>query len=178
MPSVANYLRPLQFIHFIIAFDPHKFRAEIVGFGGSLTDSSALVLNNLKSRNPDNYQNLLRYMFDETDGANAAGLTYVLDDVSGDTSFSQFDINRAPSYLFSVLKDILSVNSRIKVHIVPWSPPGWMKDMGTMTGGTLRSDMVQYYPTYLLKAAQAYQEMGIPLYAISIQVYHTSYPLP
>uniref|UniRef100_A0A0W0FXC6 Glycosyl hydrolase family 30 TIM-barrel domain-containing protein n=1 Tax=Moniliophthora roreri TaxID=221103 RepID=A0A0W0FXC6_MONRR len=94
---------------------------------------------------------------------------YSLDDVSGDTSFSQFDINRAPSYLFSVLKDILSVNPRIKVHIVPWSPPGWMKDTGTMTGGTLRSDMVQYYSTYLLKAAQAYQEMGIPLYAISIQ---------
>ncbi|KAI3619420.1 glycoside hydrolase family 30 protein [Moniliophthora roreri] len=161
-----------------IQVDDTSIAQEIVGFGGSLTDSSALVLNNLKSRNPDNYQNLLRYMFDETDGANAAGLTYVrvpigalysLDDVSGDTSFSQFDINRAPSYLFSVLKDILSVNSRIKVHIVPWSPPGWMKDTGTMTGGTLRSDMVQYYSTYLLKAAQAYQEMGIPLYAISIQ---------
>ncbi|ESK85316.1 glycoside hydrolase family 30 protein [Moniliophthora roreri MCA 2997] len=167
-----------------IQVDDTSIAQEIVGFGGSLTDSSALVLNNLKSRNPDSYQNLLRYMFDETDGANAAGLTYVrvpigacdfsesvysLDDVSGDTSFSQFDINRAPSYLFSVLKDILSVNPRIKVHIVPWSPPGWMKDTGTMTGGTLRSDMVQYYSTYLLKAAQAYQEMGIPLYAISIQ---------
>ncbi|ESK83394.1 glycoside hydrolase family 30 protein [Moniliophthora roreri MCA 2997] len=157
---------------------------EIAGFGGSLTDSAALTLNNLKSRNSNNYWNLLRYMFDATDGANAAGLSYVrvpigasdfsasvysLDDNSGDTSFSRFDINRAPSYLFSVLKDIRSVNSRVKIHIVPWSPPGWMKDTGSMKGGTLRSDMVQYYSTYLLKAAQGFQGMGIPVYAISIQ---------
>ncbi|KAK7021386.1 hypothetical protein VNI00_017378 [Paramarasmius palmivorus] len=157
---------------------------DIVGFGGTLTDSAALTLSNLKSRNSNNYWNVLRYMFDTTDGANAAGLSYIrvpigasdfsasvysLDDSSGDTSFSQFNINRSPGYLFSTLKDILSVNSRIKIHILPWSPPGWMKDSGSMNGGTLKSNMVQYYSTYLLKAAQGFQGMGIPLYAITIQ---------
>lgn len=81
---------------------------------------------------------------------------YSLDDISGDTSFSRFNIDNAPSYLFSVLSDILFVNSHVKVHIVPWSPvrrlcltdclflmmlpkPGWMKDSGTMNGGSLLS---------------------------------------
>ena len=47
---------------------------------------------------------------------------YSYDDTSGDTSFSDFNINTAPSYVFSVIKDIMSLNSLLKVHIVPWSP--------------------------------------------------------
>lgn len=45
-----------------------------------------------------------------------------MDDVDGDTSFSEFNIDNAPSYLFSVLSDILSINERVKIHILPWSP--------------------------------------------------------
>lgn len=49
-------------------------------------------------------------------------LVYGLDDSSGDTSFSNFNINKVPSYVFSVLKDILGININLKVHIIPWSP--------------------------------------------------------
>ncbi|KAJ8693341.1 hypothetical protein PTI98_008345 [Pleurotus ostreatus] len=172
----------------------------ILGFGGSLTDSSALTLNNLKNRNPTNYRDLINYLFNPADGANAAGLSYIrvpmwvlststststdpsfsgasdfsaslysLDDTSGDTSFNNFNINRSPSYLFSVLKDIIAVNNLVKVHLVPWSPPAWMKDSGTMNGGSLQSQFVSAYPRYLLKAAQGFQAQGIRVSAISIQ---------
>ncbi|KAF4564923.1 hypothetical protein EYR40_011098 [Pleurotus pulmonarius] len=156
----------------------------ILGFGGSLTDSSALTLNNLKTRNPTNYRDLLNYLFNPADGANAAGLSYIrvpigasdfsaslysLDDTSGDTSFNNFNINRSPSYLFSVLKDIIAVNNLVKVHLVPWSPPAWMKDSGTMNGGSLQSQFVSAYPLYLLKAVQGFQAQGIRVNAISIQ---------
>lgn len=40
-----------------------------------------------------------------------SSVAYSFDDTSGDTSFNNFDINRAPSYLFSVLKDIQSLNN-------------------------------------------------------------------
>ncbi|KAE9407542.1 glucan endo-1,6-beta-glucosidase [Gymnopus androsaceus JB14] len=157
---------------------------DIVGFGGSLTDSAASTLKNLKNINSGNYWNLLGYMFNPTDGANAAGLNYIrvpigasdfsasvysLDDSNGDTSFSKFNINRTPAYVFEVLKDIQSINYLMKVHILPWSPPAWMKDSGTMNGGSLRTDMVSFYPTYLLKAVQGFQGMGIPIFAISLQ---------
>ncbi|KXN82356.1 Endo-1,6-beta-D-glucanase [Leucoagaricus sp. SymC.cos] len=156
----------------------------MAGFGGTLTDSSALTLNNLKSRNPSNYQNLLNAMFNPIDGGTGAGLNYIrvpigasdfsasvysLDDTSGDTSFNNFNISRSPSYLFSVLKDIMAVNRYVKVHTLPWSPPAWMKTGGTMNGGSLRSDLVSAYPAYLLKAVQGFQSQGIPVYAISIQ---------
>ncbi|KAJ7064054.1 glycoside hydrolase family 30 protein [Mycena amicta] len=154
------------------------------GFGGSLTDSAALTLNNLKSKNSANYWSILGYLFTVTDGANAAGFSYVrvpigasdfsanvysLDDVSGDTSFSSFNINNAPSYLFSVLLDILSINPALKVHILPWSPPGWMKTPVGMNGGTISSNMLTFYPTYLLKAVQGFKGKGIPIFAISVQ---------
>ncbi|KAJ6592380.1 glycoside hydrolase superfamily [Mycena capillaripes] len=156
----------------------------INGFGGTLTDSSALVLNNLKNQNAGNYWSVLGHMFSVADGADAAGLsylrvpigasdfsdhTYSLDDVSGDTSFNQFNINNAPGYLFSVIKDIMTINSALKVHILPWSPPWWMKTSGTMNGGTIQDQFVGVYPTYLLKAIQGFWNQGIPIYAISVQ---------
>ncbi|KAF7363002.1 Glycoside hydrolase family 30 protein [Mycena venus] len=156
----------------------------INGFGGTLTDSSALTLNNLKTKNNANYWSILGHMFSVADGADAAGFSYLrvpigasdfsakvysLDDTSGDTSFSKFNINNSPAYLFSVIKDILTINPALKVHIVPWSPPAWMKTTGTMNGGTLQSGFVSAYPTYLLKAVQGFKNMGINIYAISVQ---------
>ncbi|KAF8174701.1 glucan endo-1,6-beta-glucosidase [Mycena galopus ATCC 62051] len=168
-----------------IDVDDSQVFQSIWGFGGSLTDSSALLLSNLKATNLDNYNELLTYMFSPTDGANAAGLSYVrvplgasdfsadlysFDDTNGDTSFNSFSAARAPSYLYSVLKDIQSVNSVLKVHVLPWSPPGWMKTTGTMDGGSLDSQYVSIYANYLLKCLQGFDSEGITsLYAISIQ---------
>ncbi|KAJ6452494.1 glucan endo-1,6-beta-glucosidase [Mycena sanguinolenta] len=156
----------------------------INGFGGSLTDSSALTLNNLKSKNSGNYWSVLTTLFSVVDGANAAGFSYLrvpigasdfstkeysLDDVSGDTSFKSFNINNSPSYLFSVIKDILTINPALKVTTNLFSPPAWMKTTGTMSGGTLQSSLVSAYPTYLLKAVQGFHSMGINIYAVSVQ---------
>ncbi|TDL27029.1 glycoside hydrolase [Rickenella mellea] len=154
------------------------------GFGGSLTDSSAQLFSNLKSRNSNNYWALLNELFDPTDGANSAGLSYIrvplgasdfspyvysYDDSNGDTSFNNFNINNAPASLYSVLRDIMSINNLLKVHVVPWSPPGWMKSTGAMNGGSLQSKYVSIYAKYLLKCVQGFNSNGIPPYAISIQ---------
>ncbi|KAL0571110.1 hypothetical protein V5O48_010842 [Marasmius crinis-equi] len=167
-----------------IRVDEANEAQEIVGFGASLSDSSALTLKKLKESNSDRYWELLHRAFDPTYGANSAGLSYIrvplgatdfsssvysLDDTAGDTSFSHFDINRAPSYVFSTLDDIRSINKYLKVHLVPWSPPGWMKDSGSMNGGSLKSEMVKYYSTYFLKAVQGFKNKGIPIYAVTIQ---------
>lgn len=47
---------------------------------------------------------------------------YSLDDQKGDTSLAAFNVNRAPSYLFSVINDIRAINPYLKVHVLPWSP--------------------------------------------------------
>ncbi|KAF8626671.1 hypothetical protein AX15_004762 [Amanita polypyramis BW_CC] len=156
----------------------------VLGFGGSLTDSSAFLLDSLKTANPDNYWTLLKYLFDPTDNANAAGLSYVrvplgasdfspreysFDDIDGDTEMSGFDMNNAPPYLFPILHDIQSINNVLHVHVVPWSPPGWMKDSKTMKGGMLDPSLVNEYATYLIKCLQGFISRGIIPYAISVQ---------
>ncbi|KAI0699329.1 glycoside hydrolase [Cerioporus squamosus] len=168
----------------IVVTDTSTFQS-VWGFGASLTDSSAQILNNLKSKNSNNYWSLLEYLFDPTDGANSAGFSYLriplgasdfsanvysFDDVSGDNALSSFNINKAPSYLFSVLNDIRSINSQLRIHILPWSPVSGMdEDSGTMNGGNFLSNYTSVYANYLLKSLQGYKNKGISVYAISIQ---------
>ncbi|KAH8818882.1 glycoside hydrolase [Flagelloscypha sp. PMI_526] len=154
------------------------------GFGGSLTDSAAKILNNLKSTDSDSYWDLMYYLFDPVDGRNAAGLNYIRVNLGAsdfadtrytyvgadvDTSLSTFNINKAPSYLFSTLTDIKSINSLIKIHLIPWSPPGWMKSSGSMNGGSFLSTYSSTYANYLLKSVQGFSGKGLTPYAISIQ---------
>lgn len=47
---------------------------------------------------------------------------YSYDDTSGDVNLNDFNIGAAPSYVFSTLRDILSINQWLRVHVVPWSP--------------------------------------------------------
>ncbi|TFY51782.1 hypothetical protein EVJ58_g10384, partial [Rhodofomes roseus] len=157
------------------------------------------------SQDSSQYWSLINYLFDRapgflpridgrrsldrpssiaTDGANAAGMsylrvplgasdfsasTYTFDDTSGDTSLSNFNINAAPSYLYSTIADIRTVNSGIKIHVCPWSPPGWMKDGGSIAGGKFYTSFTSTYANYLLKALQGFQSKGIPVWGISLQ---------
>ncbi|KAH6912001.1 glucan endo-1,6-beta-glucosidase [Coprinopsis sp. MPI-PUGE-AT-0042] len=144
----------------------------VIGFGASLTDSSALLLSNLKTKNLDNYWKLLNRLFTPIEGTNAAGLSYIrvplgasdfaatrysFANEDGDTCLNDFNIDNAPPYLFTILKDIQSVNDQLKVHLVPWSPPAWVKTSGTMNA------------QYLFKCMEGFKGKGIFPYAISVQ---------
>ncbi|KAH9889777.1 glycoside hydrolase [Cubamyces lactineus] len=183
-PNPINFVSPGAIGQADITIEETPLAQSMVGYGASLTDSSALILSNLKSQNSNNYWSILNTLFDPTDGANAAGFSYLrvplgasdfsakvysFDDVSGDTSLNSFNINNAPSYLFSVINDIQGINPYLKVHIIPWSPPGWMKDSGTMNGGNFLSQYSTVYANYLLKSLQGFQSHGISVYAIGIQ---------
>ncbi|KAI0352581.1 glycoside hydrolase [Trametes cingulata] len=183
-PNPVNFVSPGPAGQADITVNDGTVFQNMVGFGASLTDASAQILSNLKSKNSGNYWSLLDTLFDPTDGANAAGLSYLrvplgasdfsasvysFDDVVGDTTLKSFNINNAPAYLFSVIEDIQSINPYLKIHVLPWSPPGWMKDSGTMNGGNFNSAYVNTYANYLLKCLQGFQSKGITAYAIGIQ---------
>ncbi|KAH7882702.1 glycoside hydrolase family 30 protein [Phlebopus sp. FC_14] len=182
-PDPINFVTPGAIGSADIVIDDSSVYQTIYGFGAALTDSSAQLLNNLKTQNSASYWQLLDYLFNVTDGANSAGFSYIrvplgasdfsattysYDDVSGDASLSHFNIGAAPSYVFTVLNDILSINHFLRVHVVPWSPPGWMKS-GTMDGGSLNTAYISSMANYLLKSLQGFNSKGIPVYAISIQ---------
>ncbi|KAG8845893.1 hypothetical protein FRB96_002223 [Tulasnella sp. 330] len=155
------------------------------GFGATLTDSSAELMYNMKIAESQNYWNLLGYLFDITDGALSAGFSslrlpigatdfsandYSWDDTSGDTTLSNEALTSTPSYVWTVLTDIVGIQPSIKIYALPWSPPGWMKTSGSMNGGTLlNSSYYTIYANYLLKAVQALKTKGFTLYSLSLQ---------
>ncbi|KAJ6567069.1 glycoside hydrolase superfamily [Mycena capillaripes] len=188
--------KPLSFSgsssHPDIIVDETKRAQTIKGFGATLTDSGAQSLNQLKTKNSKAYFELLKKLFDPTFNASSAGITYLrvplgatdfsqksginayllaysYDDTPGDSNLAKFNIAAAPSYVFDVLNDIQSINKILKVHVVPWSPPGWMKGSKTMNGGNFTSSMAKTYANYLLKALQGFESKGVHVYAISIQ---------
>ncbi|KIJ13748.1 glycoside hydrolase family 30 protein [Paxillus involutus ATCC 200175] len=182
-PDPINFVSPGAIGSADIVVDDSSVYQTILGFGASLTDSSAQLFHNLKSQNSNNYWELLDYLFNITDAADSAGFSYIrvplgasdfsantysYDDTSGDVNLNAFNIGAAPSYVFSTLSDILSINQGLRVHVVPWSPPGWMKS-GTMDGGSLNTAYISVMANYLLKSLQGFQSKGIPIYAISIQ---------
>lgn len=179
--SPINFATPILVGSANITIDDTKVYQPVLGFGGSLTDSSASLFNDLKIKNSASYWNLLNYLFSPVNGAGLSYLrvplgatdfsakAYTFDESVNDTCLWNFDINNAPAYLFSTLNDIQTVNSMIRVHVLPWSPPAWMKDGGTLNGGSLQSSLVDVYATYLLKCLQGFKSKGITAYAISVQ---------
>ncbi|KAN0080276.1 glycoside hydrolase family 30 protein [Tylopilus felleus] len=182
-PDPIDFVTPGPIGSVDIVVDDSNVYQTIYGFGASLTDSSASLFNTLKSQDPTSYWQLLDYLFNITDGSDSAGFsylrvplgatdfctnTYSYDDTGGDVNLDDFNINAAPSYVFSTLKDILSVNPSLRVHVLPWSPPGWMKE-GTMGGGSLNTEYISTMANYLLKSLRGFSSEGIPVFAIGIQ---------
>jgi glucosylceramidase len=153
------------------------------GFGASLTDSAAWVIwNNLDAAQRTALMqqlfspmggiglSFLRQPMGATDFAVSGNYSY--DDVPAgqtDAQLSNFSVAHDAAYIIPLLQDALAINPAAKVVALPWSPPAWMKTGGTMNGGGMNA---AYFPTlaqYFVHYLQAYQQAGIPVYAISVQ---------
>lgn len=153
------------------------------GFGASLSDSSAWVIWN--DLNASQQATLLQQLFSPTAGIGLSFLrqpmgatdfvvngNYSYDDVPAgqtDPQLANFSIAHDKPYIIPLLQQALAINPAAKVVALPWSPPAWMKTSGTMNGGDINTayfpNLAQYFVLYL----QAYQQAGIPVYAISVQ---------
>ncbi|KAG8856486.1 hypothetical protein FRB91_000767 [Serendipita sp. 411] len=166
-----------------IVVDTRKYQ-QMDGFGASLTDSSALVLNDFKSSNSSGYWSLLYKLFDPTEAVSSAALSvvrvpigasdfsasgYTFDDTWNDLSLSAFSVDRAPAYVWSTLADIKTVTPYLKFFIVPWTAPAWMKTSSSLNGGTLKSGYEKLFAQYLFKSVQGFTNKGYRPFAISCQ---------
>ncbi len=167
----------------VIAVDANTRFQQMDGFGASLTDSSAwLIWNKLDS---SQQAALMQQLFSPSAGIGisflrqpmgasdfAVGGNYSYDDVAAgqtDPGLVNFSISHDTAYIIPLLSQARTVNPAVKIVALPWSPPAWMKTNESMNGG---STIAAYYPSlaqYFVKYLQAYQQQGIPTYAISVQ---------
>ncbi len=167
----------------VIAVDATTRYQQMDGFGGSLTDSSAwLIWNKLDS---SQQTTLMQQLFSPSAGIGISFLrqpmgasdftvngNYSYDDVpSGqtDTDLTNFSISHDTAYIVPLLTQARTINPAVKIVALPWSPPAWMKVNGSMNGGNMITADFPSFAQYFVKYLQAYQQQGIPVYAISAQ---------
>lgn len=166
-----------------IRIDPARRYQRMVGFGASITDASAWLIQTRMS--PAQRDALLRELFGrEGDGLgfDFTRLTigasdfsrhhYSLDDVpegEADPGLRRFSIDANLADVVPVTRAALAVNPRLKVMASPWSAPAWMKTTGSLVKGTLRPEYHEAFARYLVRYVDAYAEQGIPVSALTLQ---------
>jgi glucosylceramidase len=167
----------------VITVDPTTQYQQMDGVGGSLTDSSAWLIWNKLS--PSQQTALMQQLFSPSVGIGISFLrqpmgasdfsasgNYSYDDMPAgqtDPNLTNFSITHDTAYIVPLVKQALSINPNLEVVALPWSPPAWMKTTGTMNGGNM---ITSYFPSlaqYFVDFVQAYQQQGIPIYALSVQ---------
>ena len=165
-----------------IDLDPGFRGQTIVGFGASVTDSSAWLIQNRMS--PAQREALLTELFGPspglglsftrmTIGASDFSLSHysLADTVNGapDPKLARFSIDPVRKTVVPVVKRALAINPRLKVMASPWSPPGWMKTGGSMIGGTLKPEYEAVYADYFRLYIEEHARAGVPVHYLSIQ---------
>jgi glucosylceramidase len=163
--------------HFI-KVDARGRHQRMDGFGASITDSSAFLLQ--KRLAPNARAEVMRDLFGR-DGIHVSMVRQPMgscdysmnlrtyDDEPGDTSLTKFSIERDKHYILPSLREALSVNPELKVMATPWSAPGWMKSSGSIIGGGLKPEYEQVYADYFARFLEAYRDQGVPVFAITLQ---------
>ncbi|MBS1813312.1 MAG: glucosylceramidase [Acidobacteria bacterium] len=175
-------LKPSVQVGTIIHVDDKQRFQTMDGFGASLTDSSAWLLETQLS--PALRKETMRALFDPEHGAGLSFLRqplgasdlslthYSYDDMPAgktDAGVTKFSIAHDETYILPALREALRLNPKITVMATPWSPPGWMKTSDSMNGGSLREDAMAEFATYLVKSVHAYGKAGVPIVYLSVQ---------
>ena len=159
--------------------DPNKKFQTFVGIGGALTDASAEVFAKLPK---NKQQELLEKYYDVNKGIgfslartnihscdfSSDSYTYVKEN---DIELKSFSIAHDQQYRIPLIKQaIAAAGGKLPMFVSPWSPPGWMKDNKDMLhGGKLLPAYYQSWANYYIKFIKTYQEIGIPIWALSVQ---------
>ena len=174
---------------------PNQRRQSFEGWGAAISDATATVLQDIRSQNETNYQEMLKLLFDPSPeyiekggaGLNFARVAfgtadfslveYTLDDRhdgSPDVNLTGFSINESPK-LLKTLTDIVAIQPQIKIIYSVWSAPGWMKENATddrpnsLHGGNIQTQYYQAYANYLARAVKEFRDQGIPAYRLALQ---------
>ena len=174
-------------------------------FGGGITDSVAITLQDFKSKHPKDYNDLLHLLFSQDPawwarggvGLNSVRVPlgacdfgaspYTYDDTedgSEDMELELFTIKKAPK-LWKTLHDIVAIQPGLKIITAPWSAPGWMKENANadqpLFGGDLKPGMETVFANYLIKSViEIKKEENLNIFALSLlnepQIPELKYP--
>jgi glucosylceramidase len=161
-----------------IKLNPAQKFQTITGFGGSFTESSAYLLNQLSTNKRssiiDAYfgSNGAQYSLTRThiNSCDFSLSNYSYAPIAGDLSLDHFSIDEDRDDLIPMIKEALSKSEEgFKIISSPWTAPPWMKDNNDWVGGKL---LPQHYSTWALffsKYLKAYKKEGIDIWGVTVE---------
>ncbi len=162
-----------------IEVDSTKQYQTIDGFGYTLTGGSAYVINQMSaSAKADLLQELfgngeksisINYLRISIGASDLNDSPFTYDDGGTDLGLTNFSLNPDKKDLIPLLKEIVTINPKIKIIATPWSAPVWMKDKDSFVGGSLRPIYYDVYAKYFVKYIQQMKAEGITIEAITPQ---------
>jgi glucosylceramidase len=162
----------------LITVNPEKKFQTITGFGGSFTEASASLINELSETNREK---IMKAYFSE-EGANYS-LTrthinscdfslrnYAYANLPGDKSLSSFSIDEDKNDLIPMIKMAQKFSRQgFKIIASPWTAPPWMKDNNDWRGGKLLPEYRETWARYFIKYMEAYKKEGIDIWGITVE---------
>ncbi|QJR81363.1 hypothetical protein CA267_011530 [Alteromonas pelagimontana] len=176
-----------------VTVDAAQTYQTVLGVGSSL--EHATVYNIRKNKTPQEQYEVLRALIHPTDGIgmNLFRITIGTSDFSNgtmaspkpapadgwysfqDTPQSKVSLERHESLgIIDTLKMAIKVgedsNNPVRFVASPWSPPAWMREGNSMVrGGAIKESALDAWADYMRKTVEAYQQAGIPIYALTLQ---------
>lgn len=161
-----------------ITINPEEKYQTITGFGGSFTQATATLLNQLSNTNR---RKILEAYFGD-DGArysltrthiNSCDFSthhYAYATQPGDTTLKSFTIDEDRKDLIPIIKEAMNISTEgFKIISSPWSAPPWMKDNNDWRGGKLLPQYNNTWAMYFAKYLDAYKKEGIDIWGITVE---------
>ncbi len=165
--------KPIQ-----IQINPEKTYQTLIGFGGSFTESSAYLLNQLSK---ENRKKIIDAYFSDQGAKYSLTRThmnscdfslgqYSYAPVEGDLELEHFSVEEDEDDIIPMIKEAMKASSEgFKILSSPWTAPPWMKDNKDWVGGKLKEE---FYPTWALffsKYVDAYAKHGIDIWGFTVE---------
>jgi len=158
-------------------FPSQRFQT-ITGFGGSFTEASAYLLNQLSEENRDK---ILEAYFGESGARYSLTRThmnscdfslgqYSYAPVEGDTELENFSIEEDKDDIIPMIKGAMAKSKDgFKIISSPWTAPPWMKDNNDWRGGKLLPEHYDTWALFFSKYVDAYKVEGIDIWGFTVE---------
>jgi glucosylceramidase len=169
----------------VITVDERTRYQQFTGGGASMTDTAGYLLGSSGAISASTRSQVMNALFSPVSGigldflrnpmgaSDLARSNYSYDDMPAgqtDPSLANFSISHDLADILPLTKQAEQLNPNLKLMMVPWSAPAWMKDNGNFTDqGYLQSQYYAAYAQYFVKTIQAYQAQGVHVDYVSAQ---------
>lgn len=154
-----------------------KFQS-ITGFGGSFTEASAYLLNNLSKAKRDTILEAYfgddgaRYSLTRThiNSCDFSLSNYSYAPIKDDKNLEHFSIEEDMPDLIPMIKDAMAISKEgFNIIASPWTAPPWMKDNNDWRGGKLLPEYNDTWALFFSKYLEAYKSQGIDIWGITVE---------